>query len=206
MRNKVAAKVKQSPSKSQKKNTVTAKPKTVTMASKKPAAPPPPKPDPAFQQAVQNYETALKAFQKRDFEKAKGLLEKVLASPAKQLTDRVRMHLNVCNQQLAKTSTSFKSPEEHFDFAVAMINSGDYEGARSHLEKIVKQHPKAAYAVYGLAAVEALSRNPEEAMRNLDHAIKLDPQLRFQARNDSDFSNMADDPRFTELLYPEPQS
>jgi hypothetical protein len=27
--------------------------------------------------------------------------------------------------------------------------------------------------------------------------------VRFQARNDSDFRNMADDPRFTELLYPE---
>ena len=28
--------------------------------------------------------------------------------------------------------------------------------------------------------------------------------LRFQARNDSDFQNMAEDPRFTELLYPDP--
>jgi len=32
----------------------------------------------------------------------------------------------------------------------------------------------------------------------------LNPQNRFQARNDSDFQQMADDPRFTELLYPEP--
>jgi len=28
--------------------------------------------------------------------------------------------------------------------------------------------------------------------------------LRFQARNDSDFQNLAEDPRFTELLYPDP--
>ena len=26
---------------------------------------------------------------------------------------------------------------------------------------------------------------------------------RFQARNDSDFAKMADDPRFTEVLYPD---
>jgi len=32
----------------------------------------------------------------------------------------------------------------------------------------------------------------------------MNPHNRFQARNDSDFQNMADDPRFTELLYPEP--
>jgi hypothetical protein len=28
--------------------------------------------------------------------------------------------------------------------------------------------------------------------------------LRYQARNDSDFHNLAEDPRFTELLYPDP--
>jgi len=38
----------------------------------------------------------------------------------------------------------------------------------------------------------------------LNEAIKLNPSNRFQARSDSDFNNMADDPRFTELLYPEP--
>ncbi len=32
----------------------------------------------------------------------------------------------------------------------------------------------------------------------------MNPQLRFQARNDSDFQNLAEDPRFTELLYPDP--
>jgi hypothetical protein len=41
-------------------------------------------------------------------------------------------------------------------------------------------------------------------LKNLGEAIRLNPQNRFQARNDSDFQNMADDPRFTELLYPEP--
>ncbi|HZD94991.1 MAG TPA: hypothetical protein VE133_12100, partial [Candidatus Sulfotelmatobacter sp.] len=44
----------------------------------------------------------------------------------------------------------------------------------------------------------------ESSLKNLGEAIRLNPQNRFQARNDSDFQNMADDPRFTELLYPEP--
>ena len=38
----------------------------------------------------------------------------------------------------------------------------------------------------------------------LEKALRLNPQLRFQARNDSDFQNLAEDPRFTELLYPDP--
>jgi hypothetical protein len=31
----------------------------------------------------------------------------------------------------------------------------------------------------------------------------MNPKNRLQARVDNDFQNMADDPRFTELLYPE---
>jgi hypothetical protein len=41
-------------------------------------------------------------------------------------------------------------------------------------------------------------------LRHLDSAIRLNAALRFQARNDSDFQNLAEDPRFTELLYPDP--
>ena len=41
-------------------------------------------------------------------------------------------------------------------------------------------------------------------MHHLAEAIRINPALRFQARNDSDFHNLSDDPRFTELLYPEP--
>jgi hypothetical protein len=49
-----------------------------------------------------------------------------------------------------------------------------------------------------------LNGHVEECLRTLQQAITLNPNLRFQARNDSDFSSVADDPRFTELIYPEP--
>jgi hypothetical protein len=38
---------------------------------------------------------------------------------------------------------------------------------------------------------------------HLQQAIEINPRNRIQARADSDFQDMADDPRFTELLYPE---
>jgi hypothetical protein len=41
-------------------------------------------------------------------------------------------------------------------------------------------------------------------LRHLEEAIRANPGLRFQARNDSDFQNLVEDPRFTELLYPDP--
>jgi tetratricopeptide (TPR) repeat protein len=159
--------------------------------------------DPAFTQAVQNYESGLKLLQERKFDRAKSALEKVLAGPVKELADRARVHLNTCNQQLSKPTTSFKSLEEHFDYAISLMNLADYEGARSHMERIVRQSPEADFAFYGLALLDSLTNRAEDCLRNLDQAIRLNPANRFQARNDSDFQNMADDPRFTELLYPE---
>src|SRR5712671_7141869 len=106
----------------------------------------PPPPDPKYTQAVQNYESGLKAIQEHKFDKAKGLLEKVLTGPSKELADRARVHLNTCNQQLARGATSFKTLGEHYDYAVSLVNVGEYEEARGHMEKILKQNPKADFA------------------------------------------------------------
>jgi tetratricopeptide (TPR) repeat protein len=204
MKKKVAGSVKHSPAKQQKTQAIRNR---ATMSGKKPPAPqhkPTFKEDPGFAQAVQNYEAAVKAMQEHKFEKAKALLEKILAGGQKELIDRARVHLSLCNQQLAGSATSFKTHEEHFDYAVSLMNSGQFDQARGHMEKILKQNAKADFAYYGMAVVDCLTGQVESSLKHLGEAIRLNPHNRFQARNDSDFQNMADDPRFTELLYPEP--
>jgi tetratricopeptide (TPR) repeat protein len=162
--------------------------------------------DPRFAQAVQNYEAGLRAMQEHKFEKAKGYLQKVISGPSPELADRARTHLNTCNQHAEKAATQFKTPEEHYDYAISLMNVGDYVSAREHLDKLGKQNPKADYVAYGLAALDCLTGHVEDALRHLDDAIRLNAALRFQARNDSDFQNLVEDPRFTELLYPDPGS
>jgi tetratricopeptide (TPR) repeat protein len=169
----------------------------------RPLAPLKPTEDPRFQQAVQAYEQALKAIQAQKFDRAKPLLEKVLSSGSKELADRAAMHLNICNQQLERNHTKFNTPAEQYDYAISLMNLGDYVGAREHLEKLVKSNPKLDYAWYGYSVLECLTGHYPEALQHLTEAIRLNNANRFQARNDSDFQNLADDPRFTELLYPE---
>lgn len=204
MKKKLAGSVKRSPAKHIKTKDIRNR---TTMSGKKPPTPPQKptfKEDPGFAQAVQNYEAAIKAMQEHKFDKAKTLLEKIIAGGTRELLDRARVHLNLCNQQLAGAATTFKTQEEHFDYAVSLMNSGQFDQARGHLEKILKQNAKADFAYYGMAVVDCLTGQVEASLKNLSEAIRLNPQNRFQARNDSDFQNMADDPRFTELLYPEP--
>jgi tetratricopeptide (TPR) repeat protein len=161
--------------------------------------------DPRYAQALQSYEAGLRAMQEHKFDKAKPHFQKVIAGPIKELVDRANVHLNTCNQHLERTpATQFKTTEEHFDYAVSLMNVGDYVTAREHLEKLLKQSPKADYVVYGLAALDCLTGHVEDSLKRLDSALRLNPQLRFQARNDSDFQNLTEDPRFTELLYPDP--
>jgi tetratricopeptide (TPR) repeat protein len=160
--------------------------------------------DPRFAQAVQNYEAGLRALQERKFEKAKGLLQKATTGASKELADRISVHINTCNQHMERSANQFKGPEEHYDYAVSLMNVGDYVTAREHLEKLSKQVPKADYVAYGLAALDCLTGHLEDSLRHLDEAIRVNASLRFQARNDSDFQNLVEDPRFTELLYPDP--
>ncbi len=160
--------------------------------------------DPRHTQAVQNYESGLRALQEHKYEKAKGHLQKVLAGPNKSLVDRAQVHILTCDKHLDAVTLQFKTTEEHYDYAVSLINTGDYVTAREHLDKLLKQQPKSEYVLYGLAALHCLTGHVEESLKMLDEAIQVRPALRFQARNDGDFQNLAEDPRFTELLYPDP--
>ena len=98
---------------------------------------------------------------------------------------------------------SFSTPEEQYDYAISRINTGDYDEAREQLEQIVSKHGNADYAHYGLAVLSSMTGQAEVCLEHLAQSIELNPQSRLQARSDADFRHMTDDPRFTELLYPE---
>ncbi|MGB9234269.1 MAG: tetratricopeptide repeat protein [Terriglobales bacterium] len=160
--------------------------------------------DPRHTQAVKDYETGLRAMQEHKFEKAKASLQKALTGPNKSVVDRAKVHIETCDQHLETPALHFKSSEEHFDYAISLMNTGEYDVAREHLDKLLKQEPKSDYVLFGLAALHCLTGHIEDSLKTLNEAIQANPALRFQARNDIDFQNLAEDPRFTELLYPDP--
>ena len=83
------------------------------------------------------------------------------------------------------------------------MNMGDYVSARENFEALTKNTPKLDFVWYGMATLNCLTGHFPEAITSLQQAIRLNPANRYQARNDGDFKNLADDPRFTELLYPD---
>ena len=169
------------------------------MAAKK--APPPVKPAP--HPSFAHYQSAMQLMQEGKFEKARTLFEKLTQNGAPELLERSRTYLAVCERQGQKKALAFANPEEQYDYAISLLNTGNYEDARDQFEGLLKKNPTADYAHYGLAILNSITGQAEECLDNLRMAIELNTQNRIQSRGDTDFNDMADDPRFTELLYPE---
>jgi tetratricopeptide (TPR) repeat protein len=160
--------------------------------------------DPHVEQQMKIYEEAMQALQQQKFLKAKQLLDKVIAGPSKELADRALMHLRIADQRLSRVQAAApRTPEEHYQGGVAMMNLGRWDEARESLLRAKKLAPKADYVFYAMAALDCLTGEAESAMENLKVAIQLRPENRYHARNDEDFAFLQEDPRFTELLYPE---
>ncbi len=161
--------------------------------------------DPAQQKIMQDYETALKSMQEGKYDRARDIFRKLVEQASPEIAERSRVYLEACERQAKKNERKFSGPEEQYDYAISLLNTGLYDEAREQFEEILRHTPRADYALYGLSILESMTGQTEACLEHLSQAISIHPQNRIQARTDSDFQDMADDPRFTELLYPEVQ-
>ena len=149
------------------------------------------------------YEKAIRLMGTGKYPEAHIAFQQLLQGAPHDLADRIRMYISACVAQIDKGTTEFRSHEERYDYAISLLNHGHYEDAREHFQQILLDNTSCDYAFYGLALLASVTNSSHECLQHLAEAIRLNPQYRIQARADSDFTNMSDDPRFTELLYPE---
>ncbi len=160
--------------------------------------------DPAVMAQLKQYEEAIRLFQQQKFHKSQQVLQRVITGPSKELADRAQIHLRVCEQRISRPPVrALRTPEDYYHHGIAMMNLGRWDEAREHLERAKKLAARADYIHYALAALDCLTGEAESALEKLKVAIELRPENRYHARNDEDFAFLAEDPRFTELLYPE---
>lgn len=162
-----------------------------------------PAPDPRFLQQVKLYEDAVKDFNEQRYARARQTFEKIKDGFSKELADRAVMHMRICEQRLARQASAPRTLEENYNSGIAMMNLGRWDEACEFFEKAKKQAPKAEHVYYALAVLDSLTGEADGALANLKRSIELRPENRYHARNDEDFQPLLEDPRFTELLYPE---
>jgi tetratricopeptide (TPR) repeat protein len=160
--------------------------------------------DPAVAQAFKLYDEAMRLFNQQSYRRARELFEKVVLGPSRELAERARVHIAICDKRAERQPhLQLRTADDYYHFAVSQINLGNYEEARGLLEKARKLAPKADYVFYALASVASLSGEADEALNFLAQAIKLRPENRYHARNDADFKLLEDDSRFLALVSPE---
>lgn len=152
----------------------------------KPVAPAAPRP--GHLEAVALYEEGMAALQTHEFSRASTILRSVLSRypDERELHERVRLYLNVCERHMTPRGASPSTPEERVFAATLAVNAGNYDEALEHLRTATAEAPDHDHALYMLASVLAQRDQTEEAGRSLVRAIELNPDNRALARHDPD--------------------
>jgi tetratricopeptide (TPR) repeat protein len=161
--------------------------------------------NPSRTASLKQYEAAVKLLYAQEFEKAKGLLEKIIASfeEDRELVERARIHIKLCEQKIARKTPLPRSVDEHYNLAIAFFNQGRYQETFEHLRKALKHDPTCDYVLYALAVANCKTGDLETALRDLREAINLKPENRFLAQRDEDFAPLKEDSRFISMVFPD---
>lgn len=158
--------------------------------------------DRRYQQALGLFEKAVKALGRKDFDRARGLLDDLLDGHPEQrdLLERARTYRALCER--SKRPGRPKTFEELVNFAIVQHNRGDFAQAIKLLTQALEIHPRNESALYCLAAAHARAGDPAAAIKSLRSAISANPASRAQARKDADFEPLRGAVDFEALVAP----
>ena len=173
-----------------------------------PAVTPPPQPPQrppqraTYVEAVALYERGMRALQGHDFRGAAQIFESVLRQypEEKELHERVRQYLIICERQTTPQETAPQSAEERLYAATLALNGGRYDQALANLRLVRDEDPDNDHALYMLAVAHAQRGEPAEAIAHLERAIAINPENRALARTDPDLEPLRGDDAFRVAL------
>ena len=173
-----------------------------------PVAHPAPQRRSTYFEAVAVYERGLEALQRHDYQGAANLFESVLRQypEEKELHERVRLYLNICQRQATPRESSPQTVDERLYAATLAINGGQYDQAIAHLRLVRDEDPDNDHALYMLAVAHAQRDEHAEAVAHLERAIALNPENRALARTDPDLEPLRDDEAFRAALEAPPSA
>ncbi len=151
-----------------------------------------------YQKALAAFSLAMKDFHKGVLDKAaaglKAFIEKF--PEEKELGDRAQIYLAIALKRPRKETVHLKDFEDHFNYAVYKVNSGDREGALKLLEKALEFKKDEAKVHYLIADVLCLLGKADECLEALKKAVQKDKMFATLAQNESDFEPLWEDKRF----------
>jgi tetratricopeptide (TPR) repeat protein len=167
--------------------------------AKKRSAVPAPKPNPA----VELFEKALKSLNRKDFAKARDLLDQLIEAypDEREVIERARAYRTICDRSLGRRTTRPKTFEDLLKYGIYHHNRGEYQEALRFLNQALEIHPRNEHVLYCVAAAAARAGDIATALKSLRSAITASAANRAQARTDSDFDELRAHPDFVALIH-----
>lgn len=165
--------------------------------SKAKAAPPR---APAVESQLDVFEKAMRVFHRGNFAEAKGLFEKARAGGNLQISHNAGLHIRMCERRLEHFQPQLSTADDHYNYAITLINLRDLTGALGHLETALRMQPRADYVHYAIALCRALGGDAPAAAESLRRAIELEPRNRQAVRRDPDFAPLLGQPALAAVL------
>lgn len=168
-------------------------------------APPTPPPQLTHDEAaaLKAFEAAHKEFSRGHFAEARSLFRSLVEkySSVSEVTARARTYLAVAESRLRTDYALPRDADSLYDRGVIELNRGEYVAAQELFERALRREPEAAHIHYGLAATRARLGAIDTALKSLERAFNLQPNLRIRAQRDQDLNPLRSDPEFEELLF-----
>ncbi len=150
-----------------------------------------------------SFEEGMRLFHARQFQQAKVCFDSAVRGPDRAVAHRAGLHARMCESRFEQPAVVLNNPEEHYNYAITLINSRALAEAKKHLRLALDGAPDGDHVLYAMAACQSLAGELPEAYENLKRAIDLQPRNRLAARQDPDFAALAEHPSFSRLLYPD---
>ena len=158
----------------------------------------------AAEAQLRRYEEAYRLFRSQLYAQAKVAFERAAEGPQRELTHNARLHVSMCERRMQSEQIEFSTAEEHYNYAIARLNTRDLLIARRHFEAALAMAPNGDHIYYGLSLCCGLGGDYQGCYENLKRAIDLQPKNRLIARQDPDFNTIVQHPVFHQLLYEKP--
>ncbi len=140
------------------------------------------------EQAVETFERGFKALQQRQFERAAAALKAVIAGfpDEKEMQERARVYLAICERQAGGAGARPKSFEERVNAATVFINRGALDDGLRLLRDLESENAGNDHVQYLLTVAYTSAGDADKALSHLRRAIELNPENRFLSTADID--------------------
>jgi tetratricopeptide (TPR) repeat protein len=151
-----------------------------------------------YEKAISAYSQAVKTLRRSDCAKAKEYFEAIIEKypTEKELVDRAKIYLAICENRQKKDAVSLKTFDDYFLYAVYKLNQEDFAETVKLLEKAIAKEPKEGKAVYLMALAYCQMGDVEKCLESLKEAVHLDKFFGILARNELSFEPLWEDKKF----------